>query len=305
MHLNLSMLLPSVMVSAAAAAFYFHRNREMFAARYGRLKEELEAEAKKRDVIFSSPGAPKNAEFKLKKLGFNIAYKHFLFVNGLIGLLLAALCAALLKNPKLALLSAAIWMVFAHKILDMTYEGKVKQPVAEQAELALQLLAESYEVTKDLLEAFKQVAGVMEPPLKEEFEILIADNNLGKDINACMIEFAERIDNRDMETFVRGIVLSSHYGTDTYEVLNETSEIIRERRELKEELISETKGKNFTITIFLLAIPLALVYLMATSEPARNMFINSSKGHNLLCLTLLVEFVSWYFSRQKGVSERF
>ncbi|OPX94039.1 MAG: Bacterial type II secretion system protein F domain protein [Pelotomaculum sp. PtaB.Bin104] len=304
MKLSIMMLIPSVLVALAIAAIYIHKNREMFIARYKRLQEELESAALSRDTLFSNTGAPKNAEFKLYRLGYNVSYRYFLALNIVIGLILAVASVALLNNPKLAVLSVAVWMLLVHKLLDMAYEKKVKQPMAEQVEIVLQLLAEAYETTKDLVEAFVEVFPTTRYPLKNEIELMIKDNNLGKDINACLIEFAERLDNRDIESFVRGIILSAHYGTDTYEVLKQTAEIVRERRELKEELINETKGKNATIMIFLLAVPVVLFYLLATSASARSMFLNTHQGQNLMCVVLVVEFICWYFSKMKEVSEK-
>lgn len=302
---NLLMLLPSVFVSLALIAICIAKNQEMFVGNFKRLREELEAEALNREALFATPGVKKNAEFKLFRLGFNISYKHFLVLNGLVGLLLAAVSIYVFKNPKLAVVSVVVWMLYAHKMLDLVYEKKVKQPMAEQAELILQLLAEVYEVTKDLIESFKMVTPSAKSPLREEMELFIQDYNLNKDINTCLVEFAERVDNRDIETFARGIILSIHYGTDTYAVLRQTADIIRERRELKEELINETKGRNFTTIIFQLALPVALLFLFIKSPAAKNIFLNTPKGQNLLCVVVAVEFISWYFTRHKGVTERF
>ncbi|OPX92844.1 MAG: Bacterial type II secretion system protein F domain protein [Pelotomaculum sp. PtaB.Bin104] len=304
MKLIILTLIPSILVALTIAAIYIHKNKEMFTARFKRLQEELESAALTRDTLFANTGAPKNAEFKLYRLGYNVSYRYFLTLNSLIGLLLATASVAILNNPKLAVLSIAVWMLLIHKLLDMAYEKKIKEPMAEQVEITLQLLAEAYEAKKDLLEAFVEVFPTTRYPLRNEMELLIKDNNLGKDINACLIEFAEKLDNRDIESFVRGIILSAHYGTDTYEVLKQTAEIVRERRELKEELINETKGKNITIMIFLLAVPVALFYLIATSASARSMFTNTHQGQNLICMVLIVEFICWYFSKTRGVSEK-
>ncbi|SFH33936.1 Flp pilus assembly protein TadB [Desulfotomaculum arcticum] len=299
------MVLPSILVVIAVAAIYVSINEDLFTARIKRIREELEVEALTREALFSTPGIRKNAEFKLHRLGYNISYRYFLIINGLIGVILAFLSVLFMNNPALGILSAVIWMILIHKFLDDVYVKKVKEPMAEQAELALQLLAEVYEVTKDLIEAFRQVTPAVKSPLKEEMEVFIQDYNMNKDLNTCLLEFSERVDNRDIETFARGIILSLFYGTDTYEVLRQTSDIIRERRELQEELKNETRGRSATILIFQIAVPVVLIILLFKSPSARDIFLYSAKGQNLVCLALLAEFITWYFSKRKGVSEQF
>lgn len=297
-------LLPTILLPLAVLAIYITLNLDKFKTRFKRIRKELEEQALTRQTLFSMPGTEKNTEFKLYRLGFSFSYRYFLVANGLFGLTLTVLCTILLNNIKLGAVAFAVWLAVAHILVDMFYEKNIKEKMAQQAELMLQLLAEVYQLSDNLFDAFAQVVHSVKSPLREEMELLIKDYRLGKDFNACLMEFADRTDNKDIEVFVQGVVVSTHFGTDTHTVLTQIADIIRERRALKEELSNEIKGKSFTVDIFLLGLPLLLAGLLYKSPEARDVFLNSSKGHNLLSLALIIEFVGWHFTRRKGAIDR-
>lgn len=303
-ELKILTLLPAVLVSAATFSIYVAKNEQLFTRRFKKVREELENEALAREALFTTSNTSKNTEFKLYRLGFNIGYRHFLLLNIIVGLILATVCVNLLKNPTMGALSAALWMIFIHKLVDMTYIKKVKEKMAEAAELALQLLSEVHLISDTLFDAIVEVAPSARAPLREELELLIKNYRLNKPLNECLIEFADRTDNKDIEMFVQGIILSSYYGTDTHLVLKQAAEVIRERRELKEELQNETKGKTFTVNLFLLALPVLVIFLSVKSPEARHTFITTTRGHNLLSITLLVEFFAWYFTQRREVTDQ-
>lgn len=297
------MYIPAFIVAAALFLIYVALNPEQFTSSFRRIKEELEAETKTRDALFAVSGAPKNMDFKLHRLGCPITYRQFQIINLLIGIVLAVISIKVLYNPKLALTSIVIWWIFIHKVIDLRYK-KFKAKMDKQIELCLQLLSETYSLTKNIIDALVLILPSTNSPIKEEIELVVKEARLGKDPNQCLKELADRCDNRDMEMFVQGIVLSTHYGTDSTLVINETSEIIRERIKLKEELENELKGKGFVITIFLVALPLLLTGLLVKSPEAREAFLHTSRGQNMICAILILEFIAWYFSRGKGVAEK-
>lgn len=294
--------LAAVLVPAAVVAVYLARNPDVLKKRVRRLREQLEEEANYRKAYFTSVGAPRNTGFKLYRLGYSISYRHFLVLNGLISILLAVSCIKFLYNIQLGITAAVIWMLFIHKAVDLAYL-KEKSRLDEQAELMLQLLSEQYQVTENLISAIENVIPSTRPPLRDELELLIKNYNLSKNRDECLREFAWRTDNRDIEIFVQGIILSDHYGTDTHEVINQTAEIIREKIELRNELQNETKGKSFTVYIFLVGLPLILLLMSIKSPEFRYTFLHTARGHNLLTAALIIEFVSWYFTSRRGVAD--
>ncbi len=295
--------LPAILICLAIFSIYVAYNPDKFLAPYKKIREQLVAETQTRDALFASSGAPKNIDFKLNRLKWPVTYRQFRIINSLISLCFAVISIVFLNNPKLAVVSAVIWYIFAHKVVELQYK-KFKAKVDEQAELVLQLLAETFKITENLIDAIVLVIPSAHSPMKEELELTVKQYRMNEDLDECLRQLADRSDNRDIDTFVQGILLSLHYGTNVKLVISETAEIIRERIALKDELENEIKGKGFTITIFLIVLPVLLTGLMIKSPDARNTFLNTAKGQNLLCLALIIQFTAWYLSRERGVMDK-
>jgi len=244
----------------------------------------------------------RDTAFKLQRLGIKISYRTFLIITGVVGAFLAAISIVTLNNPLLSVVAFVLTMAFAHGEVDVFYR-KRRAVIDEQAEVALQMLAGLYQVTGDLMDTLKKVSQSTASPLKEELQQVIAEYNAGKDLSAALKDFAFRVDNRDIELFVQGVILSEHYGTDTSRVIKHIAETIRSRLLLRDELKAETRGQSMTINLFLLLVPLAAAAIWIFSPSSREVLIDSTAGKVVLSIVAVVEFAAWYLTRKKGVVE--
>jgi len=252
--------------------------------------------------LFLPPDGKRDTAFKLQRLGIKISYRTFLIITGVVGAFLAAISIVTLNNPLLSVVAFVLTMAFAHGEVDVFYR-KRRAVIDEQAEVALQMLAGLYQVTGDLMDTLKKVSQSTASPLKEELQQVIAEYNAGKDLSAALKDFAFRVDNRDIELFVQGVILSEHYGTDTSRVIKHIAETIRSRLLLRDELKAETRGQSMTINLFLLLVPLAAAAIWIFSPSSREVLIDSTAGKVVLSIVAVVEFAAWYLTRKKGVVE--
>jgi Flp pilus assembly protein TadB len=295
--------LPSFLVAAAAITFYIHRNTDKFRAAANKLRDILEYEARERDPIFGKHAVSRDIAYKLDRLGLPFNYNAFLATNVAVSLMLAATSVKLLANPRLAVLTLILWPLFAHQLVDRMYRTRVKAKIDAQAELVLQLLAELDQVSDNLVQAVERVIPATPQPLRDDLEQLILKVQTNEDLDRCLVDFALKTGNRDIETFVHGIVLANHFGTSTHEVILKSAGIIRERIEIREELLNETRGKKVVTYLFMVVLPVIFVWLFTGSEDARKIFTGTAKGQNLVCLLAAAEYICWYFDSRKGVAE--
>lgn len=293
----------AILLPAAIIAVYVSRNIDRFKKSLTKLKDVLEYEATQRDSFFEKYRVSRDTAYKLKRLDAPLNYNTFLAFNAATALILALASIKLLNNPYLAIISAPLWILFSHQLVDRLYRTRVKAKIDAQAQLALQLLAELHQVSDNLLEAIERVIPSTPRPLKSELEMLVLKVRTNQDMDRCLIDFAANIDNRDIETFVHGIILADRYGADTHEVITENASVIRERISLREELVNETKGKKVIIHLFMAALPALFLWLFIGSEDARQVFTQSQKGQCLVAVLGLVEYLCWYFDSRKGVAE--
>jgi len=296
-------VLPAALVTASVIAVYVFLNIRQFRRSLTRLRESLEYEALRRDSVFDRYRAARDTSYRMKRLGWPVNYNAFLAVNAAIAVLLAVLSLKILSNPYLAAISPAVWMLFAHQLVDRLYRTRVKAGIESQAQLVLQLLAEIYNVSDNLPQAIERVIPSTPQPLRGELENLVLQVRTNNDFDRCLREFAANIDNRDIEIFVHGIILADEFGTDAHEVISKNAEVIRDRIALREELVNETRGKKAIVGIFMIVLPVIFLWLFFGSEDARQMFTGTAKGQYLVTLLVLVEYICWYFDSRKGVAE--
>ncbi|MCL5058572.1 MAG: type II secretion system F family protein [Actinobacteria bacterium] len=297
------MFIPALLIASAVMAVFAARNIQLFNKSFTKLKDLLVHEAGRGDLFFSRYQVTKDTAFKLKKLGMPLSYSTFLTVNAVISSALAVLSIKLMSNQPLAILSVVLWVLFAHQLVDRLYHKRIKSVIELQAQLMLQLLAELNQVSGNLRQAIERVIPATPQPLKKELEDLILNVNTNRDFDDCLLEFAGNLDNRDINTFVQGIVLSRQYGSDTHEVIKMLSEVVRERMDLREELVNETRGKKAVIYIFMAALPAVFLWMFTGSADARRVFTETSRGHMLVSLLVITEYLCWYFDGRKGVLE--
>ncbi|MCL6479779.1 MAG: type II secretion system F family protein [Peptococcaceae bacterium] len=296
-------LAPAVMMVTAVMSVYVHRNIDKCKRSLTGLRDALEYEAARRDSVFDRYRLARDTAYKLKRLGAPVNYNAFLAGNALIALALALTSFLVLRNPYLTVISPVLWTVFSHQLVDKLYRTRVKARIDTQALLVLQLLAEVYSVSDNLQQAIERVIPSTPQPMRGELEKMILKANTNEDLNQCLVEFAANIDNRDIETFVHGIILSEQFGTDAKEVIVKNAEVIRDRMALREELTNETKGKKAVIGLFMFLLPAVFLWLFIGSEEARGVFTASGKGQMLVAVLVLVEYICWYFDSKKGVAE--
>lgn len=297
------MFIPALLIASAVMAVFAARNIQLFNKSFTKLKDLLVHEAGRGDLFFSRYRVTKDTAFKLKKLDMPFSYSSFLAVNAVISAGLAVLSIILMSNQPLAILSAVLWLLFAHQLVDRLYHKRIKSVIELQAQLMLQLLAELNQVSGNLRQAIERVIPATPQPLKKELEDLILNVNTNRDFDDCLLEFAGNLDNRDINTFVRGIVLSRQYGSDTHEVIKMLSEVVRERMDLREELVNETRGKKAVIYIFMAALPAVFLWMLTGSADAHRVFTETGRGHMLVSLLVITEYLCWYFDGRKGVLE--
>lgn len=293
--------IPALFIAAAVIAVFVARNIRLFSKSFTKLKDLLVHQADRGDEFFTRYRVARNTAFKLIKLEAPLNYSTFLVMNIAASFTLAFLSLKLLSNPSLAVVSALLWMLFSHQFVDRLYRKKIKNVIEKQAQIMLQLLAELFQVSDNLKQAIERVIPATPQPLRKELEDLILNANTNEDFDDCLLRFAGNLDNRDIDTFVHGIVRSNQFGSDTREVIKMLAEVIRERMDLREELLNETKGKKVVIYAFMAALPAVFLWMFTGDPDARKIFTETTKGNLLVTALAVIEYICWYFDSSKGV----
>ncbi|MFZ5650972.1 MAG: type II secretion system F family protein [Bacillota bacterium] len=296
-------VVPAGLVTVAIMSVSIHRNIDRFRRSATRLKEILEYEATQPNSVFDRYRVSRDTAYKLGRLGAPLNYNTFLAAGAAISLMLSLVSFKALSNPYLGVISPVLWLIFAHQMVDRLYRTRVRARIDAQAQLALQLLAEVYSVSDNLPQAIERIIPSTPQPLRGELEKLVLKFRTNQDLSQCLVDFAGNIDNRDMETFVHGIILSDQFGSDAHEVITKNAEVIRERLALREELINEIRGKKAVTGIFMVLLPVVFLWLLIGNDEAREIFTGTVKGQCLVTFLVLVEYLCWYLDSRREVTE--
>ncbi|MFZ5645596.1 MAG: type II secretion system F family protein [Bacillota bacterium] len=207
-----------------------------------------------------------------------------------------------INNPVAAVMMAFFGVLACRKQVELSLRAR-QRLIDEQAETALQMIASLYETTGDLVRAVEGAAGCTASPMRDELMRTVVEYRAGKSLADALEGLALRTDNRDVEVFVKGVVVSEKYGTDTAGVVTDVAGVIRDRIVLREELINEMRGQKLTVNVFLLLLPAVAVVMILFSQDARHTITSTFLGRTLICFMILVEFGSWYLTRNQGVVE--
>jgi len=250
------------------------------------------AEKPKKYILTPKKTKPGSVEYLLSVL--NINRSEYYLGTGMLAAAGAGL-GILLKNPLASVMLALFAVIYRKKKLHEKFMQR-KAMIDTQVDTALQMIASLHETTGDLIYSIEGAAKTTASPMRDELIQTVKEYRAGKSLLEALRGLAERTENRDLEVFVRAVAISEEYGTNTSEVIIDTSKVISDRIVLREEIKNELRGQKLTTTIFLIFLPLTAAGVIGFYDEARHILTNTFMGKVVLDVVILLNFIAWYFS---------
>ncbi len=137
---------------------------------------------------------------------------------------------------------------------------------AEEFPDALDLLVSALRAGISFSSALQIVADESPEPVRSEFAIVVEEQALGLDLREALTNLANRVDSLDLKFFVTAVVLQRDTGGNLTEVLENTSNLIRDRFRILGDIMTFTAQGRLT-GIILTCLPLGLGIFMAMVAP--------------------------------------
>jgi tight adherence protein B len=151
----------------------------------------------------------------------------------------------LFQSYPLSLLSGAVlgaiplgWVMFKRSRRFAAFEKVLPE--------ALDLMVSGLRAGHSLLAAMALVAKECSEPVKSEFKICFEEQNYGLELKAALQNLLERIPLQDMKIAATAILIQKESGGNLAEVLDKTSNLIRERFRLKRQIMVHTAQGRMT-----------------------------------------------------------
>ena len=128
----------------------------------------------------------------------------------------------------------------------------------------------------NLVQAIEILEHEMEPPISQEFGLVIRENRLGVNIQEALENLAKRIPSEDLSLLVTSINIVHGMGGNLMEIFDSMSEVIRERNELKGKTDALTsQGKLQGIIVGLMPTVIGVIMYFMDPPAMQRMFTSA------------------------------
>jgi tight adherence protein B len=176
--------------------------------------------------------------------------------------------------------------------------AKKRAAFAEQLPDNLEVLASALRAGHSLVGAMRVVADDAIEPSKTEFQRILADEQLGVQLEDAIKVTVKRMDNKDLDQVALVARLQREMGSNSAEVLDRVVETVRSRMELRRLIrVLTAQGRLSRWILTLLPIGLAVIITLLSSTYMHPLFY-TTLGRILLVLSAIsVAIGSWIIGK--------
>lgn len=278
-----------------------------YSAPAGFFKESVRSSHKIRGLLHhvSLPGSifgkkyNKKLETSLIRSGLPLKAEELIFIN-LAASIIMALMGFLLFGNILAILLFGLLGFFLPGIWVNLVRKKRVIKIEEQLLNATVLLASSLRAGHSFLQSLELVSRESPPPLADEFAKVIRETKIGITVEEALENLVYRIDSKDIEMVVTGVLIQRLVGGNLAEVLDSIAYTIDKRIKTKAKIRALTAQPRLSaLIISLLPVVLALfIYLRKADFLA--VLVTDPSGR-ILFMYGIISFILGVFLLQKVV----
>jgi tight adherence protein B len=207
-----------------------------------------------------------------------------------------ALVLLLLIGPIGAIVGAVGTVIGARLYVNRRAE-KRRRAFGEQLPDVLQLLSSSLRAGYALPQAMDAVAHQAAEPARSEFQRVMFESRVGRDLVESLAATATRMRSKDFDWVVASFDINREVGGELAQVLDSVAATVRERQELRRQVrILTAEGR--TSAYVLTALPIGLVAILLLINPEYFEPMTEPPGPALIGFCVLLMVVGWAWTRR-------
>ncbi len=166
--------------------------------------------------------------------------------------------------------------------------ARVRKAFSEQLPDNLEVLASALRAGHSLVGALSVVVESASEPSRQEFQRVVAEEQLGVDLEDALHVVVVRMGSRDLDQVALVARLQRQTGSNSAEVLDRVVETIRSRMELR-RLVQTLTAQGRLSRWILTGIPIGLAAVLSLLNPGYlNPLFSTSSGHVLIVVAVLM-----------------
>lgn len=224
-----------------------------------------------------------SADIELRPYEFRLVQGGFALALGIVGLLRFGI------GPEFLVLAAIGYLLPALYLRNR--RGHRLRQFDTGLPRAMELIANSMKAGQSVAQSLAAVTDNAGPPVSDEFALAQREVELGASVDSALNNMVKRIGSNDLRLMVMVITIQRSVGGDLPAVLITLSDTMRQREEMRAEILAATAQSRATaLIITLLPIVAALLLYFLVRDYFRPMLVNPL-GWFMLAVAALLLFV--------------
>lgn len=179
------------------------------------------------------------------------------------------------------------------KLVDYLVERRIKQYQNQMVD-GLTLLANGIRAGLSVPQALGMVVNELNPPISQEFGLILQQNRIGVTLEECFENLAKRVPTEDNDMFISSINILRETGGNLAEVFDTIVAVIRERVRLQQKIDTYTAQGMFQ-GVTIACMPFAIAGIYGASDPnSIKLLLTTPLGIILTLVALTLDFVGFW-----------
>lgn len=220
--------------------------------------------------------------------------EQVLYLNLLSIFLLATFGFLFTQSWKFTIIAGIIGYFIPRIILRIAKNKRLKK-FDEQLVDGLSTLSNSLKAGFSLVQALEMLAREMNPPISQEFGLMLRENKLGVPLDKALQNMTERIPSNNLDLVVTSIVIARTAGGNLAEIFDQIASTVREISRLEGKIDALTaQGKLQGLVIG--SLPIGLGYLIYLLDPEMmGTLWEDPIGWGIIGIIVLFEVIGGFF----------
>lgn len=192
-----------------------------------------------------------------------------------------------------ALLLAVPWYVINRMA------EKRKFQIEDQLADAMVSLSSAIKAGLSLGQSLKILSEQCPKPIREEFQQIVGEYQMGKPLDRCLIETRDRLRSENFALFAAAMQASRESGGRLNETVERIAQSVLELQRLERKIVAETSAAR-TSAIYMALAPLAvlLMYYFFIDPLNTERLFTTVPGQIMLCGSLVLNIVAYVWARK-------
>ena len=280
-------------------------NKETIALERVASSEEEEGEDKSKksglmlrlNKIFTSFSLTNKLDGELNKSSLPFKASEFIISILIILFLVAIIGIFLIKNIILTGVILLVGLILPYFYLKYSQKQRLEK-FNDQINDSLTIISNSLKAGYSFFQALEMVTKEMEPPISEEFTLVLKKMNLGASPQESLRDLTGRVDSDDLDLVVTAVLIQRQVGGNLSEILDSISDTIRERIRIQGEIKTLTaQGRISGIVVALLPVGLGALLFVINPEYMKPLF-TSNLGKAMLVMGVFSQLIGAFLIKK-------